>query len=732
MRLSLPAMNHTMPIVSGASRAILASRSSFLQRRAKESIGTFFACLLFSQKLIERCAVSSMGCHNDRVARTRKHAESKRTKSIRRTNKDRDREIERERERQPSFTAYSPSRSRSVGSPLHQNTYNQQFQHQDTMSTFSTASPSMLSTNVDLGSTITGDVSGADISPLASSSSHKPGKDGENKEHALSPPHPPTSLKALRASEKKKNSGLTADRNDMLRANIGQTEAGTNYFGADAIRSRNNAAQLNSTSSLYKSTLTTIPPSSMYLESENDVQPLSHSLPTNRFRKSSNAGPPPPLLVKQASFDFQQQTTTASAASSGLSISRSISPSSVFSARSSPHEELRSLSPGRRPSTSPTIGTFAHSQSQMLAQSVPPRSSSVENNRYSSLTAPTSNKGVNRRSGFYGVMSIAAPLSPPINGSMNDMIRSGSRGTHTATPSPISGGEGEAREDYFIVPRSLSSESSNGQRDEEELETDSTGPVQPLTIDRLQTPSLSKSTSPFTPSFGPLTSSTSAMHNSASFYDPDLLVFLDAVNDPNSLKRSSTALLPLQLSSITAPLEGTPSRSDTSSSYSGTDVKPPTKLGIITNKQSTITANSHSPKVAFGSTESEEEEEKEHLSPLSRSMRDSRVTGLGLSTSSAGRRSLKIEEEDAEDNEKAINAVNKVRESIRRSRGGSLSNESGSKSSSGSVYSNGMTLDVELVELLISELEQTKNKMKELQKNYNAIRVRILHDSFGI
>lgn len=35
---------------------------------------------------------------------------------------------------------------------------------------------------------------------------------------------------------------------------------------------------------------------------------------------------------------------------------------------------------------------------------------------------------------------------------------------------------------------------------------------------------------------------------------------------------------------------------------------------------------------------------------------------------------------------------------------------------------NGMTLDVELVESLLLELEQTKNKMKDLQKNYNAIR----------
>ena len=103
------------------------------------------------------------------------------------------------------------------------------------------------------------------------------------------------------------------------------------------------------------------------------------------------------------------------------------------------------------------------------------------------------------------------------------------------------------------------------------------------------------------------------------------------------------------------------------------------------------------------------------------STRDPRKTGLGLSTGSAGRRNLKVDEEDEDDDSRAKDAVKKVRESIRRSRGGSLSYSSGS--AMGSAPNSGMTLDVELVEVLISELEQTKNKMKELQKNYNAIRV---------
>lgn len=59
----------------------------------------------------------------------------------------------------------------------------------------------------------------------------------------------------------------------------------------------------------------------------------------------------------------------------------------------------------------------------------------------------------------------------------------------------------------------------------------------------------------------------------------------------------------------------------------------------------------------------------------------------------------------------------RVRESIQ------ISRQSGGASGSGGV--GGPSLDVELVELLLTELEGTKREMKELQGKYNAFRVRL-------
>lgn len=60
--------------------------------------------------------------------------------------------------------------------------------------------------------------------------------------------------------------------------------------------------------------------------------------------------------------------------------------------------------------------------------------------------------------------------------------------------------------------------------------------------------------------------------------------------------------------------------------------------------------------------------------------------------------------------------VRKVRESIQSSRQG-IDSEGGGAGSS---------LDVELVEMLLGELDGTKKEMKELQGKYNAFRVRLL------
>ena len=136
-----------------------------------------------------------------------------------------------------------------------------------------------------------------------------------------------------------------------------------------------------------------------------------------------------------------------------------------------------------------------------------------------------------------------------------------------------------------------------------------------------------------------------------------------------------------------------------------------------------LVANGHIS--TFSASTNEEDEERELLSPLSTRRQSSGANnGLGLSTASSQRSnksSYGVQDDEDEEDESTKSALRKVRESIRQSRGASMSS-AGLESPAASA--SGMTLDIELVELLIKELEETKNRMKELQKNYNAIRVR--------
>lgn len=137
-----------------------------------------------------------------------------------------------------------------------------------------------------------------------------------------------------------------------------------------------------------------------------------------------------------------------------------------------------------------------------------------------------------------------------------------------------------------------------------------------------------------------------------------------------------------------------------------------------------LVANGHISTFSASTNDEDEEEERELLSPLASRRRSSGANGLGLSTAGSQRSNKSnfgVFDEEDEDDETTKTALKRVRESIRQSRGASLSSAAG-ESSAG--MSSGMTLDIDLVELLIKELEQTKNRMKELQKNYNAIRVR--------
>ncbi|GAA98954.1 uncharacterized protein L969DRAFT_51314 [Mixia osmundae IAM 14324] len=159
-------------------------------------------------------------------------------------------------------------------------------------------------------------------------------------------------------------------------------------------------------------------------------------------------------------------------------------------------------------------------------------------------------------------------------------------------------------------------------------------------------------------------SRTNVLPESMSFYDPDMLVFLDAVHSPNSPAKQR---IPSQ--------SGVPN---------GFALPHPIPDSPTSPTQASSAGHERAP------------DHVEHLSP------DPGADGLFGAASG----------EDSADGGKlgSDTLTRRVRESIRRSRG---SMRTGSAE---------MSVDVTLVEMLLTELEATKEKMKELKANYGAIR----------
>jgi Rho-type GTPase-activating protein 1/2 len=160
--------------------------------------------------------------------------------------------------------------------------------------------------------------------------------------------------------------------------------------------------------------------------------------------------------------------------------------------------------------------------------------------------------------------------------------------------------------------------------------------------------------------------------HSMTFYDPDVLLFLEAANSPEQLMDTPKA----PSHSTVTPTAVQPS----TSSSRVHELLPSQDAGIARSQSLARLAGTNS-----------EAENIEHLSTI-------------------------IDDEAGEENEaeeslgagKTSALAHRVRESIRRSRDGG----------------EAMAIDVNLVEMLLRELEETKEKMKDLQTDYTAIRVR--------
>jgi hypothetical protein len=143
-----------------------------------------------------------------------------------------------------------------------------------------------------------------------------------------------------------------------------------------------------------------------------------------------------------------------------------------------------------------------------------------------------------------------------------------------------------------------------------------------------------------------------------NFYDPDVLLFLEAVNSEESPKEDTSH---------------NASQKPASTSSRSVESHPSPDTGAARSQSLARLAGAG---------------DGHHLSPV-------------------------IDEDDFEstvgaDTGKASALATRVRESIRRSRDGGAA----------------MAVDVDLVEMLLRELEETKEKMKDLQTEYTAIRVR--------
>lgn len=212
-------------------------------------------------------------------------------------------------------------------------------------------------------------------------------------------------------------------------------------------------------------------PSSSLRGSHDTRSPSVSSTPSDMLKSNSLDTISRPPTHRRPSDDDANR-------SPGLGISRSASPSakaspSLSSARpASPSPKLASPKSGYFPAT----GDQPSSASQ-----APPRSSSMD--KTNTLSAPSANKAANRRSGFYGVNSLSSSQT-----GLSQSTEESPSISHNKSVPAISHGD--------IVVTNADENDSN---------------TQTLKIENDNAADASR----------PLT----------TFYDPDMLVFLDAVGD---------------------------------------------------------------------------------------------------------------------------------------------------------------------------------------------------------
>lgn len=660
-----------------------------------------------------------MACHNERVARTRKHAENKRNRSLRRNH------------RQGSSGQGSSSRSRNGASSSA--SVNAESQSQLSTPQASQAPHSPLS-----------DVDSVPNSASLATTGHAhagPRRDLGDSNGNDNLPEPPASLRKLRGMDKSPRLG---DKETLHPKNH------------DA--SRLQSSPRREQEALYMSPSANSDKALPVIDGITEKSESSSSID----RSLSDGGQ---MAIRRPSDDdisrvaVPNKDHTSRDNSADAATNRTKTPALNIPHSASPTPSARAASPIMQAS-SPTNTHFTQ--------------------LHGGLTAPRANasRNPNRRSGFYGAMAMpAGSTSPTGSGSVTPVLQED---------------EQQNENGYFVRSDSTDAEQDDSNPQEEVLGDDKALPVRPLAINRNNqgqsdrnglsgTPSSSLSSVntsgagstsslfiPSTSSHTPQTlsaSSSAGKNNHLSFYDPDVLVFLDAVHDGTSTQRRlpGTTLAPIrdeaEPDSLNTPTRDADSVRHSARSASSTaaqdgynsDNTPDTTIRDNGNldalhirsrslspnpeqrysltpsprqpRNLNLVANGHIS--TFSASTNDEDEEREMLSPLTSRRRSSGAHGLGLSTAGSQRSNKStfgVFDDDDEEDESTKTALRRVRESIRQSRGASMSSVAGDSPSG---IGSGMTLDIELVELLIKELEETKNRMKELQKNYNAIRVSV-------
>lgn len=372
------------------------------------------------------------------------------------------------------------------------------------------------------------------------------------------------------------------------------------------------------------------------------------------------------------------------------------------------------------------------------------------------------NRANNRRSGFYGIGNLPPP-SPPINGtfalgtedadfSSNPTDRGTCNTQRPLSPLAHSPAKSAPRTPGLLTSAQASGSSGSEYDLADEVATDIR--TQPLHIIPRQDPASpvplaiprsggggERSSAPSSPKSTPTVNSKVDPHRQSDHLnDPDILVFLDAVADPSALRRSSTGLA---LASTSLPYTDERNQhlmavdaAAPSSNRSPGDIFTPEQ--ILVNVSLNSTQEGRVRVTSSSANKSNIPSHALHASPIRKSSRnyaesqqDVETTSAspmasGLNTKSAGslkrRKSTNVrtgfQGTDFSVEKRTKEAVEKVRESMRRSRSDSISVGASPVTSAAA----DMTLDVDLVESLLAELEQTKEQMKDLQRNYNAIR----------